>query len=410
MRLAHAVVLLVALARAAPDIDDDRRVHAFFYLWYGTPEQDGAWRHWDHEVLPHWTPAVQRQYPSGVRWRPPHDAHAPYYPARGLYSSRDPATTRAQLAELRAHGVGAVVLSWWGRPDVPGTHDTQGVRSDDAIAMVLDAAARTDVKVAFHLEPYHGRCAESVSLDLAYLHRQYGAHASVLRIGGRAVMYAYDSYHIPAAEWARVLVAGGDLSARGAAHDAFVIGLWLERAHGDALAAGGFDGAYTYFASDGASHGATAARWPELAAFCAARGLLFVPSVGPGYNDEKIRPWNAAATKSREAGGYYDRMWARALDARAAVVSVTSYNEWGEGTQIEPAAPRAVPLPAGADDDANGTVVARAVRERLCRPARASFCARDAYEDYAPHAPTYYLERTLHFSRELSQRATSGEL
>ena len=47
---------------------------------------------------------------------------------------------------------------------------------------------------------------------------------------------------------------------------------------------------------------------------------------------------------------------------------------------------------------------------RSCRPARASFCARDAYEDYAPHAPTYYLERTLHFSRELSQRATSSEL
>ena len=25
-------------------------VHAFFYLWYGTPEVDGSWRHWDHEV------------------------------------------------------------------------------------------------------------------------------------------------------------------------------------------------------------------------------------------------------------------------------------------------------------------------------------------------------------------------
>jgi hypothetical protein len=31
-------------------------------------------------------------------------------------------------------------------------------------------------------------------------------------------------------------------------------------------------------------------------------------------------------------------MWNRALDAGSDVVSITSFNEWGEGTQIEPAA------------------------------------------------------------------------
>ena len=28
-------------------------------------------------------------------------------------------------------------------------------------------------------------------------------------------------------------------------------------------------------------------------------GLLFIPSVGPGYDDTKIRPWNAAVSKDR---------------------------------------------------------------------------------------------------------------
>ena len=32
---------------------------AFYYLWYGTPETDGAWRHWDHAVLPHWDARVR---------------------------------------------------------------------------------------------------------------------------------------------------------------------------------------------------------------------------------------------------------------------------------------------------------------------------------------------------------------
>jgi hypothetical protein len=51
---------------------------------------------------------------------------------------------------------------------------------------------------------------------------------------------------------------------------------------------------------------------------------------------------NAANTRSRENGAYYDRMFAVALAADVSTVFVTSYNEWGEGTQIEPAVPHTV--------------------------------------------------------------------
>lgn len=39
-----------------------------------------------------------------------------------------------------------------------------------------------------------------------------------------------------------------------------------------------------------------ASRW------AAARDLLWIPSLGPGYDDRKIRPWNAGATREREGG------------------------------------------------------------------------------------------------------------
>ena len=167
------------------------------------------------------------------------------------------------------------MLSWWGRPDVPHTHDGQGVRSDDAIAMVLDAALAVDMRVAFHLEPYQGRDAASVAADFAYIAAQYGGHGAVLRAartgGGDGatpppllpVCYVYDSWHIAAAEWARVLTPRGDLSVRGGRADVVAIGLWLERRHGAELADGGFDGAYTYFASDGFSYGATSSAWRD---------------------------------------------------------------------------------------------------------------------------------------------------
>ena len=141
--------------------------------------------------------------------------------------------------------------------------------------------------------------------------------------------------------------------------------------------------------------------------------------------EKYMPPPPQANTKGRERGAYYERMWRRALAAGGATgaVSITSYNEWGEGTQIEPAAPRAIPLPPpsaagndGAaadadDDDRGGGVVSRAVRRQLCRPARATFCARDAYQDYSETQPTgggdsgggemHYLEATRGFSEEL---------
>ncbi len=69
------------------------------------------------------------------------------------------------MHEIAEHGIGVVVLSWWGRPDQHGAHDTQGVRTDDAIALVLDCALEHEVEVALHLEPYPGACIPSRRLD-----------------------------------------------------------------------------------------------------------------------------------------------------------------------------------------------------------------------------------------------------
>ncbi len=39
-------------------------------------------------------------------------------------------------------------------------------------------------------------------------------------------------------------------------------------------------------------------------------------SVGPGYDDSLIRPWNSHNTKDRENGKYYRRAWDKAIDAQ----------------------------------------------------------------------------------------------
>ena len=63
--------------------------------------------------------------------------------------------------------------------------------------------------------------------------------------------------------------------------------------------------------------------------------LLCAPSVGPGFDAE--RATGDARIQGRADGETYDRMWRSAIRAAADVVTITSYNEWHEGTQIEPA-------------------------------------------------------------------------
>lgn len=59
-----------------------------------------------------------------------------------------------------------------------------------------------------------------------------------------------------------------------------------------------------------------------------------------GYNDSKIRPWNAAATEKRSEFAFTEKLeYALQIadeygPSAVPFLSITSYNEWGEGTQV----------------------------------------------------------------------------
>jgi hypothetical protein len=55
----------------------------------------------------------------------------------------------------------------------------------------------------------------------------------------------------------------------------------------------------------------------------------------PGYNDVGVRP-NSGFARGRDGGGYYAQSWQAALASSPNWVVITSFNEWPEGTYIEP--------------------------------------------------------------------------
>lgn len=272
-------------------------VAIFYYPWYGTAARDGAWQHW-------------QQYGNV----PPSQIASGWFPARGPYSSSDPAVVRAQMREIASIGVETVIVSWWGPASAEAAR----------LPAVARAARAAGLRVALHIEPYAGRTPELLESELR-------AFAS----SGIKDFYVYDSSTTPATGW-RVLnerVPGVRLFAN-------------TSLPGRALA-GGFDGLYTYdvYIYDGSS-------FPRICASARRLGLLCAPSVGPGY--DAFRATGDTRVRDRTGGGTYDRMWRGAVRAAADVVTITSYNEWHEGTQIEPA--KAVGAPYASYDGAYGLV------------------------------------------------------
>jgi hypothetical protein len=283
-------------------------VAAFYYPWYGNPKTDGEWVHWEsHNRLP------------------PEDISSDYYPALGAYSSNDPAVVEQHMKWLRQAGVGVIISSWWG----------QNSKEDRAVPLLLQMAEQYDIQVGFHIEPYNGRTGERLVSDIQYLYKQYGSSPAFFRStttsryspedkpkgmffvwsieGQGETKYSYwqqalDQIHaLPEG----ALVIGHSLDAG-----------WVTDSH--------FDGLYNY-----------ATLHLDYNSFGWARSLppdtLYIPSVLPGFSARRI-DYPPDTFVPRLGGKTYNDQWTAALSTgiQPEMVTITSFNEWHEGSMIEP--------------------------------------------------------------------------
>ena len=285
-------------------------VAIFYYPWYGTEGRDGQWQHWQQNGN-----------------RPPTQIASGWFPARGPYSSSDASVVRAQMREIAAMNIQTVIVSWWGAGSVEAAR----------LPLVSRLAREVGLKVALHVEPFAGRTPATLEADLT-------GFAAV----GITDFYVYDSTLTADAEWdaLNLRLTGVRLFA-----NTFLPGK---------ARAGGFDGFYTYDVNihDGSS-------FPRICASARRLRLVCAPSVGPGFN--AVRATGDVRVRGRAYGKTYDRMWRGAIRAEADVVTITSYNEWHEGTQIEAA--RKVGGPYGSYEGAYGLTGAAAERAYVDRTA-----------------------------------------
>jgi hypothetical protein len=294
--------------------DVSYKVAAFYYPWYGNPKIDGQWIHWQSH-----------------NHQPPEDISSDYYPALGAYSSNDPAVVEQHMKWLRQAGIGVIITSWWG----------QGSREDRVVPLLLQTAERYDIKVAFHIEPYHGRTVNQLVSDIRYLYKKYGSSPAFFRSTSisryspdgqpKGMFFVWNmegngeakySYWQQALDQIHALPEGGLVIANSL--DAG----WIEGSH--------FDGLYNY----------ASLHIKEGSGFSWANSLpsdaLYVPSVLPGFSAKRIS-YPPDTYVPRLDGNTYNEQWRAALGTgiQPEMVTITSFNEWHEGSMIEPLKPAA---------------------------------------------------------------------
>ncbi|VDM28802.1 unnamed protein product [Toxocara canis] len=231
--------------------------------------------------MPHWNKEISKKYPQGHHMPPP-DIASSFYPKLGPYSSRDPAVIEQHMKWISSCGVDVIVVSWYH----PGMADKSGHSWDDLIPILLDAAEKHRMKMTFHMEPYDGRNASTLRRDIDYIIKTYGTHPALYRrmqsaskagVKGEPLplLYFYDSYLVESKEWKMLTTPSGKMSVRGTAYDVIFMGLLVQSDDRYTLTEAGFDGIYTYFASEGFSYGSTPSNWPSLTTFCRFLFSLF---------------------------------------------------------------------------------------------------------------------------------------
>ncbi|CAH8592305.1 unnamed protein product [Heterobilharzia americana] len=342
-------------------IEISHRIHGFYYAWYDAPQNlsnkysltsnnnnnnNNNWTHWNHPRLRHWNAKVASGYSTESHY-PPYLIASSFFPKLGPYSSKDIHIIRIHMEMARFAGIGVLVVSWYPH----GMSDDNGKPVDDLVLPLLNIANEYGIKVCLHLEPYKNRDVGTIVKDLKYIHtKDYTTHPAYYRLpvnhlGDKGkgqslpVFYVYDSYRIRPSEWKKILQPDSRTSIRDKPYNGFLIGLLLGAGDCKTLHESGFNGGYTYFVGHKISEASSPDVWNNLQKQCSKYNIAFYPSVGPGYHDLSVRPWNSAASKSREYGSTYLKIFNQAMTSQPNGIGIVSFNEWHEGTQIEPAIP-----------------------------------------------------------------------
>ncbi len=308
----------------------EKRVLAFYYTWYGNttvypgeqPGSAGSWLHWNENG----------HDPSGF----PMSIGAAQHPTLNtsgivLYDSGDPDTIRFHLDCATYAGIDSFISTWW------GINDNHDYNFRTLLNVTNSSGYDMEHTVYFETvqEQYRDNNPAGVTNlynNMKYIIQSYGSHPKFLRVDGRPVVFVYATTARPSmANWSSVvdmLHADGlnpfliaDLGGPGV-----VPTDWLRV----------FDGFHVYnplgIYRDEPQNAPSRFRTMVLSSH--AYGKLACVTTLPGYNDTEVRA--GVIPLRRQGGSIYQQSWDVANRVNPDWSLICTFNEWHEGTEIEP--------------------------------------------------------------------------
>lgn len=280
-----------------PDYSPPRQVLALYHIWYGSRYgPTGKWFHWNHNGYnPDRVVDGRRHIPS------------PDYPLipPEKYDSQDVEVLRQHVEWAIASGIDGFMVDWWGI----------GHFEDNATKLLVELIEKDypRFRIAILYDGHYGRdykSAEAMGRDFDYILKTYGNRNSYFRIDGKPVIMIWSAKSHRANEWIRAFNSTDKPRSQ-------VVYLVDKR---DYIS---FADGYSTYTNDATAY---LLRTDDT--------KIFSETVQPGWNNTKIT--KPGAIVPRNNGAWYSELWEKAIHKNPDFILICSWNEWHEGSEIEP--------------------------------------------------------------------------
>ncbi len=256
-------------------------------------------------------------------------------PAAGAYNSDDASTIAGHVALARQAGLDGFAVHWGGPGD----------RTDRNLSQVLSQGFGATVTFLNHFS-YGVQPRSTVAANLSYIINTYTGSGSWIRYAGKPVIFFADMQRVDTSGGLKAVDAwqairdGVDPN-----HSTIWIAEGLDPSYLSV-----FDGLYVYKIDHNCCQYAyqSAGRW---SGWVRDAEKLYGPrywmaTIQPGWNDSLtvneactgVRVSSEPFARDREGGAYYQRAANSAFATTPDMIIVNSFNEWVEGSFIEPSA------------------------------------------------------------------------